>query len=257
VNDFELKSRKFKCLAHLLFRKPLFLYKIFEVFMIAQDCENLYASQHIMPFFQITNNSYKAGLQLNVTKSVHDGFLNLFDTYLLQAVSTTPEAQITASRMIPRSLMEDESTASAVVDAMRVASDQGFINSCVTFNGTKKAIADSQANAVFPLWREALMHCIFVQTWNFSAPWGDMVARQDVLTNIVMPKVEAATPGGGAYLNEANFEQEHWQEVFYGESYGRLSEIKRALDPDGILYAGTAVDSDELVQDGQGRLCRA
>ncbi|KAH8203673.1 hypothetical protein TruAng_002203 [Truncatella angustata] len=197
-----------------------------------------------------------AGFQLTVTKSVHTGFLDLYNTYLLQAVTTTPEAQITAGRIIPRSLMEDKSTASVVADAMRFASDQGFVTTCVAINGTRKDLVDSCPNAVFPLWREALLSCIFTQTWDFSAPWGNMVDRQDILTNIVMPKVVAATPGGGAYLNEANFEENQWQDTFYGENYGRLREIKRALDPDGILYARTAVGSEEWIHDEQGRLCR-
>lgn len=83
-----------------------------------------------------------------------------------------------------------------------------------------------------------------------------MPTRQDVLTNVVMPKIEAATPGGGEYLNEANFEQNWWQENFYGQNYGRLREIKDSLDPTGILYSRTAVGSEDWVQDAQGRLCR-
>lgn len=87
--------------------------------------------------------------------------------------------------------------------------------SCVAVNVTRKQdVTGSHLNAVFPLWREALLHCIWTQTWNFSAPWPDMLTRQDVLTNVVMPKIEAATPSGGAYLNEANFEQDWWHENF-------------------------------------------
>ncbi|KAK8108106.1 uncharacterized protein PG998_010119 [Apiospora kogelbergensis] len=210
------------------------------------------------PFAPIISALKQAGVQLNVSKTAHSGFLGLFNTYLLQAVRTTPAAQITTGRMIPRSLLEDKSKAQVVADAMRFATEQGFTMSCAAVNGTRKlAVTGSHPNAVFPLWREALLHCIWTQTWDFSAPWAEMLARQDVLTNVVMPRIEAATPGGGAYLNEANFEQDHWQENFYGENYGRLKNIKDALDPTGVLYARTAVGSEDWVQDGQGRLCRA
>lgn len=210
------------------------------------------------PFAPIISAVNQAGVQLNVSKTAHSGFLGLFNTYLLQAVRTTPAAQITTGRMIPRSLLEDKSKAQVVADAMRFAAEQGFTMSCAAVNGTRKsAVTGSHPNAVFPLWREALLHCIWTQTWDFSAPWAEMLARQDVLTNVVMPRIEAATPGGGAYLNEANFEQDHWQENFYGENYRRLKNIKDALDPTGVLYARTAVGSEDWVQDGQGRLCRA
>ncbi|KAK8081386.1 hypothetical protein PG996_000167 [Apiospora saccharicola] len=209
------------------------------------------------PFAPIISAVQKAGVQLNVSKTAHSGFLDLFNTYLLEAVRTTPSAQITTGRMIPRSLLEDKSTAPAVAEAMRFAADQGFTMSCAAVNGTRKRdVTGSHPNAVFPLWREALLHCIWTQTWDFGAPWADMVARQDVLTNVVMPRIEAATPGGGAYLNEANFEQDRWQENFYGENYPRLRKVKDALDPTGIMYARTAVGSEDWVQDGQGRLCR-
>lgn len=208
-------------------------------------------------FAPIVSAVQQAGVRLSVAKTAHNGFLELFNTYLSELVSTIPQGQISLGRMIPRSLLEDNSTAPVVANAMRFAAEKGFTMSCVAVNGTRKQdVTGSHPNAVFPLWREALLHCIWTQTWNFSAPWADMVARQDVLTNVVMPKIEAATPGGGAYLNEANFEQDRWQENFYGQNYRRLREIKDSLDPTGTLYARTAVGSEDWVQDAQGRLCR-
>ncbi|ROV86998.1 hypothetical protein VMCG_10819 [Cytospora schulzeri] len=227
---------------------------VFSVYAVAMPGTDVASVE--APFVPIISAVQHTGVRLNVTKTAHNGFLDLFNTYLQEAVSTTPQAQISLGRMIPRSLLEDNSTAAVVADAMRFAGDQGFSMSCVAVNGTrKKDVTGFHPNAVFPLWREALLHCIWTQTWNFSAPWAEMVARQDVLTNVVMPKIEAATPGGGAYLNEANFEQDQWQENFYGENYRRLIAIKDALDPTGILYARTAVGSEGWVQDGQGRLC--
>lgn len=227
---------------------------VFSVYAVAMPGTHVASVE--APFAPIVSAAQQAGVRLNVTKTAHTGFLDLFNTYLQEAVSTTPQAQITTGRMIPRCLLENRSTAVVVADAMRSAADEGFTMSCVAVNGTRKQdVTGSHPNAVFPLWREALLHCIWTQSWNFSAPWAEMVARQDVLTSVVMPKIEAATPGGGAYLNEANFEQDQWQENFYGENYPRLRKIKDALDPRGSLYARTAVGSEDWVQDGQGRLC--
>lgn len=56
---------------------------------------------------------------------------------------------------------------------------------------------------------------------------------------------------------KANFEQDRWQENFYGQNYGRPREIKNSLDPTGIPYSRTLVGSEDGVQDAQGRLCQA
>jgi hypothetical protein len=84
-----------------------------------------------------------------------------------------------------------------------------------------------------------------------------MVAQQDLMTNVLMPKLAELTPNGSAYLNEADFKQPDFKEVFYGANYAKLESIKKKYDPLNLFYAVTAVGSDfwELQEDG--RLCRA
>lgn len=84
----------------------------------------------------------------------------------------------------------------------------------------------------------------------------DMLKRQDEMTDVLMPTLENATPGAGTYLNEADFRTPDWQEEFYGENWPRLSAIKKKYDPSGLLWARTAVGSEEWVESGDGRLCR-
>lgn len=38
--------------------------------------------------------------------------------------------------------------------------------------------------------------------WNFTAPLSDMVELQEEMTNVLLPQLEAITPGSGCYLNE-------------------------------------------------------
>ena len=83
-----------------------------------------------------------------------------------------------------------------------------------------------------------------------------MVDYQKRLTNQIMPKVEAATPGSGSYLNEANFEQPGWQHAFYGSNYPRLRKTKQELDPLGVLFSQTAVGGEMWTENADGRLCR-
>ena len=77
------------------------------------------------------------------------------------------------------------------------------------------------------------------------------------MTNVLLPQLEQLTPGGGAYLNEANFQQPDFQQVFYGSNYARLSDIKNKYDPEDIFYALTAVGSENWIEADDGRLCRS
>lgn len=72
-----------------------------------------------------------------------------------------------------------------------------------------------------------------------------------------MPRLAALSPGGGAYLNEADWKQPDWKLAFYGENYPALEAVKKKYDPDHIFYARTAVGSDRWVQREDGRLCPA
>ncbi|EFW99679.1 FAD fmn-containing isoamyl alcohol oxidase [Grosmannia clavigera kw1407] len=83
-----------------------------------------------------------------------------------------------------------------------------------------------------------------------------MRALQDQITATVQPVIEAATPGSGAYMNEADFQRPHFQEAFYGSNYGRLRAIKNVLDPDGLLYGHTAVGSEMWTVAEDGRMCK-
>ena len=69
--------------------------------------------------------------------------------------------------------------------------------------------------------------------------------------------MEEITPAA-AYMNEGNFRQPNWQEVFYGENYDRLLSIKNKYDPEHLFYALTAVGSEYWVPETEfGRLCKA
>ncbi|KAF2964205.1 hypothetical protein GQX73_g9383 [Xylaria multiplex] len=193
------------------------------------------------------------GINLNITTSIHPSYLDYFNQYFFQAVTGTPAAQITGGRLVPRSIMESDTGAKTVTEAFHNATDAGFAIVCDAVNADQ---ARPHSNAVLPSWRSSLLHCIFVKTWDFSMPWDEMTAYQKNLTEIVMPQIEAATPNGGAYMNEANFEQPDWQNVFYGENYPRLRDIKSKVDPLGVFYAQTAVGSEAWAEDASGRLCR-
>lgn len=81
------------------------------------------------------------------------------------------------------------------------------------------------------------------------------VPIQEKITTELIPALEDITPGGGAYLNEADFRQPDFQDVFYGQSYDRLLSIKDKYDPESLFYALTGVGSERWESQADGKLC--
>ena len=84
-----------------------------------------------------------------------------------------------------------------------------------------------------------------------------MIADRKKITYTYDAALKAITPGGGAYLNEADADEPDWKEAFYGEKYGRLEGIKKKWDDKDFFYARTGVGSEVWQEMVDGRLCRA
>ncbi|RWA09890.1 hypothetical protein EKO27_g5203 [Xylaria grammica] len=201
----------------------------------------------------ITVKMAEIGVATNITATTHSGFLDMYNTYIRQAATNTPAAQIAGGRLIPRGIIKDAQKSTDVTRAFRSAVEEGFNLLCVALDASKPPLYD---NSVFPPWRSSLMTCLIQVSWDFNKPRTDMLALQEQLTQSIMPQIEAVTPGGGVYLNEASFQQLDWQESFYGSNYPRLEAIKAKYDPQTLLYAVTAVGSEYWAADPDGRLCR-
>jgi FAD/FMN-containing dehydrogenase len=112
------------------------------------------------------------------------------------------------------------------------------------------------ANAVLPQWRDSMVQVSLTLPWSFEAPFADMVAEQDRITNEIQPVIEAATPGAGAYMNEADFQQPDFQDTFFGVNYPKLLDIKKKYDPHNLLYAVAGVGSEKWTVHENGRMCK-
>lgn len=169
-----------------------------------------------------------------------------------------PEGWITigtvqlGSRLISRpQLANFSSTARAIANEMANAG-----------GGTYLAVATNVGpfggdNAVLPAWRDAIVHAVVEIPFNFTDPWSDVFKEQDLITDVLQPTIERATPGMGTYVNEGDFRQPGWQKVFYGRNYDRLLAIKAKWDPEGLFYADVAVGSEAWTVSESGRMCRA
>ncbi|KAI8960805.1 FAD binding domain protein [Daldinia sp. FL1419] len=154
-------------------------------------------------------------------------------------------------RIIPRSLVASKDSAASLVNAIK-----SIIGNSGIFIGVSMDVRrpPSSPNAVHPYWRESL----------FLAFLGTMYDRYNMTLNSInhklvtdsfVPAPEAITPGGAAYLNEGDYNQPNWQNVFYGTNYRMLLSIKQKYDPDGIFWGPTAVGSENWRIVEHGRLC--
>nr|BAZ95824.1 oxidereductase, FAD binding domain cpaB [Curvularia pallescens] len=116
---------------------------------------------------------------------------------------------------------------------------------------------ESSTRAVHPQWRRAVVMSSYSLPYSFEVPFVDMQAQQDRITQEIMPAIEAVTPDAGAYINEADFQQVGWQNVFYGSNYGRLKQVKEKYDPKGLFWNSIAVGSEGWKVASDGRLCKA
>ena len=67
-------------------------------------------------------------------------------------------------------------------------------------------------------------------------------------------KFRQATPGAGAYFNEADTFEEDWQEQFWGtDNYNALLSVKKTWDPEGLFVCRQCVGSEEW---DDGGMCR-
>ncbi|KAI5252056.1 FAD binding domain protein [Aureobasidium subglaciale] len=193
--------------------------------------------------------------QLNIT---YTHYFGQFETYLEHFDTMFSPIQVGIAqyggRLIPRSVVENNNT--ALTEAFRFINENGgqFIGVGVNASLARSGFPE---NAVNPGWRDALIDTTLTTPWNFTAPWEEMVANKDKMTNLFIPKLAELTPNGSCYLNEGDFQQPNFQEVFYGKNYQKLSEIKDKYDPHHVFYATTAVGSEYWEPQEDGRLCRA
>lgn len=182
----------------------------------------------------------------------------------------TPGNGYFASRLFPRAVFENETLFASAMTAARATVEAGY-----RFHGLNMAPslqaggypADTEDAAsvagVNPVWREIAMHAdvfVSVDMGSLTPAEGREVQRR---LDGYMAAIREATPGGGAYFNEADVLEPDWQRSFFGENYDALARIKRRRDPWHVFWAPTTPGSeawavrvpDELPTQN-GRLCR-
>ena len=181
-------------------------------------------------------------------------------------VGNAPFFRLT-SRIIPRTAVEDAGLFNQTVAALRSATEEAkYWVQVYQFAPTEK-VGGHPDNAVNPALRTLGMHAI---TFDLAplATNSTLLPATEIKTkwarlNAVVQRLRDLTPGGGAYINEADVQEPDWQTSFFGANYARLLEIKQARDPWQLFWAPATVGSEGwsvVTADGlptqNGPLCR-
>ncbi|KAI2624613.1 FAD-binding domain-containing protein [Hypomontagnella submonticulosa] len=206
-----------------------------------------------------------AGMGITVSDAVYkdyDGVLKAIEgTWSAESEQTGVWNFNTGSRLFPRSNWNDPAKFAAQSAALR----QGVEKAGLMLGYNMKAAKNpsvNQTNAVNPAWRETVLHALLGATWSQEATPQDIATANKNLVEMMQPWRDAS-PGAGAYLNEADINEPNWQQAFYGSNYNYLYQLKQKYDPWGLLWAPTAVGSEDWYITGQidyyptqnGKLC--
>ena len=198
---------------------------------------------------------------LNISLVAHDTrtHQNSKMHYEYWATQTYNTNNSLGGRLIQRSAVENNLP--AVVNVFRgivnSTSLPGALISGVANNVTHERVGIIAAsNSVLPAWRESLFTMNIGIILAEDASWN---VQQDVQVqlNEWQDQLRAITRGGGAYIDEATFDNPNWKTDYFGINYDRIQDIKTKYDPEGLLWSNAAVGSDQWTVAPDGRLCRA
>ena len=113
-----------------------------------------------------------------------------------------------------------------------------------------------ESNSVVPAWRDAL-YWANMDVYFDPASSVEIIHEQQLQMNLNQDLLRSITPGGGAYMNEATFDNPTWKEDYYGTNYRRLLEVKEKYDPHFVFFGPASVGSEYWEVASDGRLCRA
>ncbi|KAI0453359.1 FAD-binding domain-containing protein [Xylaria acuta] len=156
--------------------------------------------------------------------------------------------QYVGSRLLDEKALASQST--ALGEAFKHSHGSAYL---VAGKGVRDAKPRGGSISVTPTWRKAIIHAV---NGHIFPPLNATARAEalDIVNNITEPLRKLA-PDMGAYVNENNPSEPDWQHTFWGENYERLLQIKRAIDPEDVLWCHPCVGNERWEQIGY-RLCR-
>ncbi|KAL3478334.1 hypothetical protein BJX99DRAFT_224640 [Aspergillus californicus] len=150
----------------------------------------------------------------------------------------------TASRLMPRTVFEDDESRESLFAAHKDAIEKGLFIAGFHITGTGIAMTPPTDNSVLPAWRTALAHIIVGTQWTSDASW-ETIYNASISVTSWMDVMRDIAPDSGSYMSEGDLIEPDLQQAFYGENYDRLYQLKQEYDPTGLFFALTAVGAED------------
>ncbi|KAL8841192.1 MAG: hypothetical protein Q9170_001046 [Blastenia crenularia] len=195
---------------------------------------------------------------ISYNTTLHKNFYDHYEHYTFPPEIYATNSSI-GGRLIPPSTIQNNLT--GLLDVFReIVTDGTFTAkriSAISINVTHDRVGNTpDSNAVLPAWRDSLYTLNLGIGFNADASSKKLQQVQAKL-NDWQALFEPLTPGGGAYMNEATFDNPNWKQDYFGSNYDKLLAIKRKYDPYFALWQHTSVGADVYWEvAGDGRLCR-
>jgi FAD/FMN-containing dehydrogenase len=185
------------------------------------------------------------------------GYYDHFQKYLgpLPEGTLPAETYQFGSRLMTRAAIKANNT--AIQPVLRNITNSGVVIIGVTLDVSSPTKSGLVSNSVLPAWRETLVHTYLAAPVAPSSPFADLVAVNAQITNTILPLLDSVIPHSYSYMNEGNFQEPNWKEVFYGANYAKLLTIKKKYDPNSLFYNLKGVNSDVWTVSANWRMCKA
>ncbi|KAI8178618.1 FAD-linked oxidoreductase [Colletotrichum sp. SAR 10_86] len=198
---------------------------------------------HVSPLMTTIEDAEESLSKLIAFAEAHGGYVNItiapnwlsfFKDHVLADSVAVGNLRLINTRLVPVAIFTN--------DTLR-AGLKGFLREIIEQGGSPYIPVDSpylfrpdalNPSAVHPGWYDSLWIVGQPSIWEWNST---LEERVDVVRQMQAntERQREVTPGGFSYMNEANPFMSEWEEVMFGENYGRLLEVKRMVDPDGLL----------------------
>lgn len=193
-----------------------------------------------MAFFHAVSNI--TGLTVIQNDYTTFGNYTAYTSFSIADARATEPAGISSllsSRLMPRHLFASPSSIASLVDAVLhgIETAHNLINTSATQVVFETPLCNpdiDRKTSAHPAWRDALWHVINVAEWEKPLAPATLKKLSSGFLGLLAP-AKALTPGGGAYMNEASYDEPEWQQTYFGDNYPRLLDIKKRYDPDHMF----------------------
>jgi len=184
---------------------------------------------------------YPGEVNLSIGFKTYPSIWALYETGF--AVEKVGLASIFGSRLFPRSTFESQRENDKLA---QYVADSGLFTLFLLVGGGKVNQPAPDAMGVNPSWRKALVHVVVTDAWRSNTSIADRNAIRRQITQGTQ-RLGGFVPEMGAYVNEADYNEPEWQNVFWGSNYPRLLRVKHKYDPTGVLTCRKCVGDERFV----------